>query len=114
LLSNGGDFQGDTISQTFATTLGTVYNVDFDGAIFGKRSGNPLQIQVQVVGSGTLLNQTVTPPEAGTFTPAQVTFNHFHFTFTADGSSATIRFISVGSGNSTADQVVDTVVVRPQ
>ena len=31
----------------------------------------------------------------------------------ADGTSATLSFTSVGSGNSIADEVVDTVVVRP-
>src|SRR6185295_4695527 len=95
-LSAGGDFTGDTLSQSFNTVAGTVYSLDFDAGIFGQRSGSALQIQVQVLGVGTPLNQTVTPPEAGTFTAGSVTFQHYHFTFTADGSTATLRFTAVG------------------
>lgn len=112
-LSSGASSQGDTLSQSFSTVPGKMYTVDFDAGIFGKRGGNPLQLQVQVLGSGTLLNQTITPPDAGTFTPTSVTFQHYHFTFTANSSTATLRFTSVGTANSNADQVVDTVAIIP-
>jgi hypothetical protein len=110
-LSVGGDFQGDTLEQSFNTTAGGSYSVDFDAGIFGTHSASPLQVRVEVVGSGSLLDTLVTPPEAGTFTPANVTFTHYHFTFTADGATATLRFTSVGLGNTSADQVIDSVVV---
>ena len=88
-----------------------MYRVDFDAGIFGKRSGAALQLQVQAIGTGTPLNQTVTPPDANTFTASAVTFQHFQFTFTADSSNTTLRFTSVGTGNTNADQVVDTVSI---
>jgi hypothetical protein len=110
-LTAGHDSQGDTLSQTFSTQSGHVYSVDFDAGIYGQRAGNSLQLQVQVFGSGALLNQLVTPPEAHTFTPSAVTFQHFHFTFTANSTNATLRFTSIGAGNSNADQVVDTISI---
>jgi hypothetical protein len=113
-LSSGGNFTGDTLSQSFPTVVGGIYALDFDAAIFGKRSGSPLQLKVEVLGGATLVNQTVNPPEAGTFTASAVTFQHFNFTFTADSTTTTLRFTSVGAGNTSADQVVDTVVISPQ
>jgi hypothetical protein len=70
-------------------------------------------LQVQVLGSGSVFNQTITPPDAGTFTAASVTFQHYHFTFTANSTTSTLQFSSVGLGNSAADQVVDTVAIVP-
>jgi hypothetical protein len=111
-LTAGSNSQGDTLSQSFATITGRNYSLDFDAGIFGQRSGSPLQVNVQVIGNATLLNQTITPPDAGTFTPTNVTFQHYHFTFTADSSNTTLSFSSVGLGNAAADQVIDTVTVN--
>src|SRR3954466_6953485 len=83
-LSVGHDSEGTIISQTFPTAAGEVYRVDFDSAVFGTPSSAPLQLNVHITGSGTLLNQTVTPPAALTFDPDQVIFAHFYFTFTAN------------------------------
>ena len=69
---------------------------------------------MQVLGTGTLLDQTVTPPDANTFVPSLVTLQHFQFTFTADSTTSTLKFTSIGPGNLAADQVVDTVVVTVQ
>ncbi|HJT81847.1 MAG TPA: SdrD B-like domain-containing protein [Chthoniobacterales bacterium] len=112
-LSAGFDSQGDSISQSFTTTSNQKYNLDFDAGIFGRRSGNPLQVRVEVIGTGnvTLVNSVITPPDAGTWTPSQVAFNHYQFPFTANGSGATVRFTSIGLGNANADQMVDTVSV---
>src|SRR3954469_5340720 len=110
-LSEGGDSQGDTLSQTFTTIPGRNYTVDFDAAIFGKRSGNPLQIEVQLSGNGTLSDQTLTPPEVGTWTTSAVTFQHYQIPFTANSTGTTLKFISVGTGNAAADQVVDSVKI---
>jgi hypothetical protein len=112
-LTSGANSQGDTLSQNFSTVPGRVYNVDFDAGIFGKRTSTALQLKVEALGSGTPLNQTVIPPDAGTFTTTAVTFQHYHFTFTADSATTTLRFTSVGLGNAAADQVVDTVAVMP-
>jgi hypothetical protein len=110
-LSAGADSQGDQLSQSFSTTSGQTYNVDFDAGIFGKRSGAPLQVNVQIIGSGTLVNQTITPPDAGTFTASAVTFQHYTIGFTANSATTTLTFTSVGSGNASADQIIDTVSV---
>ena len=110
-LSAGHNSQNDSISQNFSTLPGRVYAVDFDAGVFGQRTSNALQVRVEVIGSGTLLNQVITPPDARTFTPSAVTFQHFRFTFTANSSSAMLRFTSIGLGNANADQVIDTVAI---
>jgi hypothetical protein len=107
----GGDSQDNMLSQRFNTIVGRTYSVDFDAGIFGQRSGVPMQLQVQVVGGGTLLNQTVTPPYAGTFTPSSVVFQHYHYTFTANSTVTTLQFKDVGLGNAIADTVLDSVSV---
>ena len=112
-LSVGEDSEGTTLSQTFPTLAGQIYTVDFDAGIFGQPTGNPLQLNVQVTGSSTLLNEIVTPALIPTFTPSAVFFTHYHFTFTANSTSATIRFTDIGLGNASADTLVDTVIVRP-
>lgn len=110
-LSAGGNFSGDTLAQDFSTITGQMYTLDFDAGIFGVRSGAPLQVKVEVIGGGTVLNQLVTPPEKGTFDPNQVTFQHYHFPFTANSGTSTLKFTAVGTGNASADQEIDTVVV---
>jgi len=57
--------------------------VEFDAGIFGIRDAGPLHLNVQVLGTATLLDETITPPEAGSFNPA--TFHHYRYTFVADG-----------------------------
>jgi len=79
--------------------------------IFGQSSGAPLQLNVQLIGNGTLLDLTVTPSQAGTFNPAAVTFQHYHFTFIANSAITTIQFTDVGFGNGTADTLIDSVAV---
>jgi hypothetical protein len=109
--SLGHDSQGDSISQTFATQSGQEYDVDFDAGVYGVRSGDPLQLRMQVfdAGMGTLQDQTVTPPDVGSFNPAF--FAHYTFTFTADSTSTTLTFTDVGTGNASADVMLDTVSV---
>src|SRR5947207_428908 len=51
-LSVGGDHTGDSIAQSFSTTANSSYTLAFDSGIFGKRDGAPLQVEVQVTGSG--------------------------------------------------------------
>jgi Protein of unknown function (DUF642) len=109
--SLGGDSQGNMLSQSFATNPGQSFTLDFDAGVAGVRSGGPLQLQIQVFGTGTLLDQTVTPPYNGNFNPAS--FDHFTFMFIADSSSAILKFTDVGLGNSNADTMLDTVSVAP-
>jgi hypothetical protein len=110
-LSEGGDSQGDTLDQTFSTVSGQMYAVDFDAGIFGKRSGAPLQLRTEIIGNTTLVDQTVTPPDANTFDPGSVAFQHYHIIFMANSATTMLRFVSVGLGNANADQIVDTVSV---
>src|SRR5690349_13093786 len=112
--SIGGDSQGTELSQTFATTAGNFYKLTFDSGIFGQRSGAPLQMHVQVIDMASntaVVDQIITPPEAGTFTAANVTFANYQYTFMAGGGSMTLKFTDVGTGNQSADTLVDNVSV---
>src|SRR4051812_5629575 len=108
----GGDSEGDILSQQFVSNVNKVYMLDFDAGVFGiPNSGANLQIRVQVTGNSTLLDQTITPPVAGTTDPTMMSFQHYHFIFTADSGTTTLQFTSVGLGNQSADQVLDAVDV---
>jgi Protein of unknown function (DUF642)/Carbohydrate binding domain len=111
-LNIGGDSQGSILSQSFSTTVGTLYRLDFDSAIFGTPDGNsPLTLNVQVNGNTTLINDTVLPPAAETYDPSAVTFRHYQYTFRADNTTTTLQFTDIGLGNSVCDTVVDTVSI---
>ena len=109
----GGNSEGNTLSQTFSTSNGQLYSVEFDAAISGQRNGNPLQLNVQVLGSGTLLDQTVTPSDAFTFDPNAVVFDHYSFTFTANSATTTLQFSDVGTWQHRRRYVLDSVVLVP-
>ena len=110
--STGGSSQGNILSQALSTIPGRQYTLDFDSGVFGRRTGAPLQINVQLLGNGAVLNQTITPSDAFTFTVSQVTFQHYHYVFTANSGSTTLRFQDIGTGNSAADSLIDTVSVQ--
>ncbi|MFL6514002.1 MAG: DUF642 domain-containing protein [Chthoniobacterales bacterium] len=110
----GGTYQGDILSQSLSTIPGRQYAIDFDSAVFGKRTGTRLQMNVQLLGNGAILNQTITPPDAFTFTPSEVMFQHYHFLFTANSNSTTLQFQDIGTGNDAADPLLDTVAVQLQ
>ena len=112
-LGTGGNPPGNILGQSFATMPGRMYALDFDASVFGVHSGTALQIGAQVLGNGTILNQTITPPEAGTYNPAQVIFQHYHYVFTANSATTTLQFQDIGAGGGGADAVVDTVSVAP-
>src|SRR5207253_10724501 len=111
VFGNGGEFQGSTLAQRLATVTGRMYSFDFDAGIAGTRSGNPLQLRVQVFGSGALLDSTVTPPEAGTVDPTKVKFDHYHFVFTANSVSTKLQLTDIGSSNDGADQLLHNVMM---
>ena len=49
--SAGGDSEGDTLSQTFNTSVGQVYTLDFYAGVTGiPDSGSTLELNVQVLG----------------------------------------------------------------
>ncbi|MFL6514001.1 MAG: hypothetical protein ACJ8M1_03155 [Chthoniobacterales bacterium] len=112
--SVGGDSFNNVLSQTFITTAGMTYTLDFDAGVFGIRGGAPLQIQAQIIGSSPLFSANVTPPDNGATHPASVIFQHYHFAFIAGGSVATIQFTDLVGNNMGADLMLDTVVIAPQ
>jgi hypothetical protein len=107
----GGNPPGNILGQDFTTTAGRMYSLDFDAAVFGEHTGTPLQLQVQILGNGTILDKTLTPPEAGTYDPSLVVFQHYHFTFIANTTTTTLQFRDLGAGGAAADVVVDTAAV---
>ena len=111
--SVGSDSLNNILSQTFITTPGQTYNIDFDAGVYGQRSGAPLQLRAQILGSSPAFSATVTPPDAFTIHPALVTFNHYHFTFIAGGTLATVQFTDLVGGNGGADVMLDTVSIWP-
>jgi hypothetical protein len=112
-LNIAGDSEGNTLSQTFTTVSGQAYEVEFDAGIFGTRNNAPLRLNVRLTGTGTLLDQIVTPPDAFTTSVGQVVFHHYHYFFTADDSTTNLQFTDIGLGNGGADTVVDTASVYP-
>lgn len=111
--SCGGDSSGNILTQSFVTTPGQLYSLDFTAGVFGQRSGAPLQLQVQVIGSSPALNQTIFPPDAFTFTVSAVAFQQYHYTFTAGSTTATIQFMDLVANNVQADLMLDTVSILP-
>lgn len=112
--SLGGDSQGNMLSQTFATVSGATYTLDFDAGVYGVRDAGPLSLQVQVFGAemSTLLTATVVPPDNGDFIPAS--FDHYTYSFVADGIMTTLIFTDFGMENANADVMLDTVAVIPE
>jgi len=114
LFDAGENSQGNMLFQSFATTPGVIYTLQFDAAVFGQPD-SPLQLQVQVTGNMPLIDQTLSPPVNTSSDPSQ-TFTdfsqyHFRFTFMADSASTTLKFTDIGSANGVADVVLDTVSV---
>ena len=114
IFDDGESSQGNMLFQSFATTPGVIYTLEFDAAVAGKPDSF-LQLQVQVTGNMLLFDQTLSPPVSNSFDPAQ-TFTdfsqyHFTYTFTADSASTTLKFTDIGSANAVADVVLDTVSV---
>jgi len=117
-LSAGANSDMDTIAQTFATTIGQNYTLTFDAGVFGvldQGAPGPLQLQVEVLDSSaaSLVSDTFTPPANNSFDPT-LTLQHYIYNFTADTALTTLKFTDHGTGNTTADVLVDTVVVVPE
>jgi hypothetical protein len=109
-LDEGGNSQGNILSQTIATTAGVSYIFEFDSGIFGTPSASP-QLHFQAFGNSSLIDETIPVPQFNTSNPALVEFHHYFRTFTADSTSTTIRFSDVGLGNANGDLIVDSVSV---
>jgi hypothetical protein len=106
--SVGQDSEGTILSQSFTTTPGQSYKVEFDSGVFGIPNST-LQLHVEVTDAASLIDQIITPPVANTFDPSLVIFHHYTFKFVATDTTTTLRFTDIGSGNSVADTLVDSV-----
>jgi len=98
-----------TISQTFATTAGTQYELSFRYANNGDvlNAGLVAKASVTVSGSASLLSNTITHTGS---TLANMNYTQFTQAFTADASSATLRFTDT-TGNNVAGTVLDEMSV---
>ena len=110
-LSVGDNTENDMLSQTFTTTIGQTYTLDFDAGVYGKPTAGALSLQIQITGTTSLFDTTVQPPNNNDFNPAP--FDHYSYMFTADSASTTLTFTDHGLGNASADVMVDTVSVAP-
>ena len=115
VFNRAGDSEGNILQQDFFGQSNRRYNLDFDAAVYGQRSGAPLQLNVQVnygLNGQVFLNATVTPPDAFTFNFNAVVFQHYHFEFVAPGQ-AILQFTDVGLGNAAAETYLDNVSLAP-
>src|SRR5207237_4865441 len=89
---------------------GQSYIFEFDSGVFGMPE-SMMQLRFQVFGNSFQIDETIAPPVANTYDGTQVEFHHYFRTFTADSTLTTIRFSDIGTGNSTADMMIDAVSV---
>jgi hypothetical protein len=104
---NSGDSAPDgVLSQTFATSAGTTYNVDYE---YGATSGGSQSLVSSILGANGLT--TLSSLLSTASNPASP-LSAFHFSFVADGAFATLRFTDA-AGNQTIslDGVLDNVAV---
>lgn len=105
---NGGDSTPNgTLSQTFATMAGVNYSVDFD---YGVTTGGSQSILAEILGNnGTTILTSFVASSTST------ALNHFTFSFAADGSASTLRFIdNLNNPTTSQDGVLDNVSVVPE
>jgi choice-of-anchor C domain-containing protein len=96
------------ISQSFATTAGAQYTLSF---FYANNWAGPTGLStanVSVVGIGTLLGQDIT--HSGS-TIANMNYQEFVGTFTADSSMATLKFVSTDPSGDAYGIVLDAVSV---
>lgn len=98
---------GGSVAQTFTTTPGLSYTLQFDQGVLAY---NTLQqrIQVDVNGTGSLLNQIATINGINNGT---VKWEARSFTFTADSASTTLKLTDVSTTGSGIDLLLDHVRV---
>jgi len=118
---NGGDVSPDAVvSQTFATTPGTVYLLTFAYGIMDFVGGATQQLRAEVISSAggvhDLLDQTVSSPlsvDPGGAFNAAVSYGLYSFTFTADDTTTTLQFSDLASNPSgSIDGKLDAVSIE--
>lgn len=108
--NTGQSTPNGTLSQTFATTPGQIYQLSFDVGAFGYTTASQ-RIQVAVQGSSSLVSDStsVTPLGNGTTVWASKVY-----TFTANTASTTVTFTDTSTTSNSVDLILDNVVVGPQ
>jgi hypothetical protein len=92
------------LSQSFGTTPGTTYRLEFDYAS-DSTGHDTTSMRAEVLGNSTLLDQTVTG------TPPLANFHHFIFPFTADSALTTVRLSDTSTQTISIDGNLDNVSV---
>lgn len=101
LMFNTGDSApGGSLSQTFATNIGTQYQLSFG---YGELGSGTQGINVTVVGAGTDFSQSITATTA--------TLQTYSFSFIASFTSETLTFTDTAPSTSGGDGLLDNVLV---
>lgn len=90
------------IEQTFATSPGTAYVVEF--AVGRSGGGQAMSLLATVSGLGSLASVSFSPPASAGYSVAS-------FSFVANHSSVVLRFADTSGGNSVSDLYLDSVSV---
>lgn len=98
------------LSQTFATTPGVTYRLNYDAGVYSFNT-NPQILRTTIRGQATLLSNDFTLRGTGNGNRTWTPRTH---SFTADSTSTTITFADVSSTTNNVDLLVDHVrVINP-
>ncbi|MGD9418724.1 MAG: Ig-like domain-containing protein [Verrucomicrobiota bacterium JB025] len=105
---NSGDSTPDgSIAQTFATTTGSTYQLDFDIATFSYTT-NLMRLAVKVTANSTVLDTTASLTGVGGGT---IDWQSRSYTFVADGPNSTLSFTDTSTATTGIDILLDNVRV---
>jgi VCBS repeat-containing protein len=105
--NSGNTAPNGVLSQTFATTPGISYTLLFDAGTLSYNT-NIQRLQVGVVGTGSLLSQTITLSSI----PASTKWTAQSFTFIANSASSTLSFTDISPNGTGLDLVLDNVRIN--
>ncbi|MEP3479784.1 MAG: cadherin domain-containing protein [Fuerstiella sp.] len=107
---NPGDVTANAVvSQVITTEVGQTYTLRFDHwAFMNSPNGTVQSLNVQAVGSSTVLNRTIETVAHNTGSGVTDFSNH-SFTFVADSTSTTIQFTDVSATGIAIDGYLDDV-----
>ncbi len=97
----GGGTSNGTLSQTFATVVGQLYNLSFMYGTFGDNETQSLAVTV-----GNLTTSVSDPTGTSNFSNL---FNAESFTFTATAAISTLLFRDTSTSGSSADGLLESV-----
>jgi len=103
--SDGPNF---TLMQTFATTAGTTYTLSFDWA----SAPNPTLQTTEVTVSGGA--QPMLTQELAAIGAFPTPYSHYVYSFVADSSSSTLKFIDTSLSSYQSDQALDNVTLTAE